>query len=273
MRAPTERFGRPGSLDRAARIVRCAGWVCGMALRDGVPGWRYGVALEADAASPEVVPSLVVSAARRAASVPGEAPMASRPMSAAPSTGGASRRTSSACGAAAEMPAAIRRWKAASVVSKMPPPRTTSTASAWRSRRRERAADEGHDFVGQEVRRFASEWVAVGGRVEEDPCQLEEPVVGDGARVDAGQHGLGVGLAEIRGNPLAERGRRPASVAGPQRQAQRAHAEPRAARREVAGELRQCREADRPAVGADARTVDAGAADHADAPGRRGPGP
>ena len=73
--------------------------------------------------------------AERATAELAGAPSASRPMSAAPSTGGASRRTRTARGAAAWTPAATRAWKAVSVVSKMPPPRTTSTASSCRSSR------------------------------------------------------------------------------------------------------------------------------------------
>ena len=47
--------------------------------------------------------------------------------------------------------------------------------------------DERGDLVGQDVGRLAGGRVAFGGGVEEDPGQLEQPVVGERAGVDAGR--------------------------------------------------------------------------------------
>ena len=62
-------------------------------------------------------------------------------------------------------------------------------------------ADERGDLVGQEVGCLAGGCIAVGGGVEEDPGQLEEPGVGERAAVDARERCLGVGRAELRGAP------------------------------------------------------------------------
>ena len=128
-------------------------------------------------------------------------------------------------------------------------------------------ADEGHDLVGQDVGRRAGGGVTVGRRIEEDAGKLEEPVVGDGAGVDAGQRGLGIGHTELGRHPLAEHGGGAPAVAGAEGEAEGAHAEPGAAGREVSRQLRQRGEAHGPAVGPDGGAVHAGAADDADAPG------
>ena len=112
-------------------------------------------------------------------------PMASSPISAAPSTGGASRRTSTARGATSWTPArhALVEGDVAGV----------EHAAAEHDLDRfvlqvepdDGGPDERGDLVGQRVGRLAGERVAVGGRVEEHARQLEEAAVGDGAGVDA----------------------------------------------------------------------------------------
>ena len=77
------------------------------------------------------------------------------------------------------------------------------------------ATDEGHDLVGQGVRRLAGRRVAVGGGVEEDAPKLEEPGVGDRSGVDAGERRLGVGRPEVGRHPFAEEGGITPAVAGP----------------------------------------------------------
>ena len=139
------------------------------------------------------------------------------------------------------MPAATRAWKAVSVGVEDAAAEDHLDRLVLQVEPDDGGPDEGDDLVGQDVGRLAGGRVALGRRVEEDPCQLEEPGVGDGAGVDAGQHGLGVGRSEVGRHPLAQRGGGAPAVAGPQRQAERAQAEPGAAGREVPRQLGRVR--------------------------------
>ena len=91
--------------------------------------------------------------------------------------------------------------------------------------------------------------------------------------VDRGEHGFGIGQAEMGGDPIGQHGRPTPAVAGSQGQAEGPHAEPRTPGGEVAGQFGQGGEPlDRP-VGTEAHTVEARTADHPDPPSRPGPGP
>ena len=193
-------------------------------------------------------------------------PSASSPMSAAPRTGGASRRTRTACGAVAWMPCATRPMEGRVGRVEDPAPEHDLHGLVLDVEADDGGADERGDLVGQEVGRLAGGGVTFGGRVEEDPGQLEEPGVGERAAVDARERGLGVGRAELRGHPFTQRGGGAPAVAGPQSEAEGAQAEPGAARGEVPRQLGQGREADGAPVRADGGAVHSRPAHDADAP-------
>ena len=165
---------------------------------------------------------------------------ASRPMSAAPSTGGASRRTRTARGATAWTPAATRAWKAVSVGVE-----DAATQDDFDRLVLQVEPDDGGADEGRRSRRRACRpparagCVAVGGGVEEDAGELEQPGVGDGPGVDAGQRGLRVGRPELGRHPFAQGGGGAAAVAGPQGEAEGAQPQPGAAGREVPRQLGQ----------------------------------
>ena len=102
------------------------------------------------------------------------------------------------------------------------------------------ARTKADDLVGQRVRRLASRRVAVGGGIEEDPGQFEEPGVGNGARVDAAERGLGVGHPEVGRHAVAEDGGITTTVTGPQREAEGPQSEPGSAGCEVPRQFGQC---------------------------------
>ncbi len=87
-------------------------------------------------------------------------------------------------------------------------------------------AGHGRHLVGQEAGRLGCRPVAVGGGIEADPGQLEQPAVLEGTGVDGGQYRLGVGQIEVGRDSVGE-GRGPsAPVAGPERQTQGPDPEP-----------------------------------------------
>ena len=197
----------------------------------------------------------------------------SRPRSAAPSTGGASSRGRSRAGATAWTPAAIRASKdgvSGPEDARRPGPRPgRGGPGAGGGSSRRPSSTSSSASRSRIARATASPPCAAAKTTGDRPCSAVSGMRPYSMRIG---HVDRAAQAEVRRARAARAGPRAAAVAGPDRGAERGHAEPPPPPQSPEMSPSAASRAVRPS-GRDPRRVDARAADHADAPAALGAGP